>query len=319
MFDDILSDFINQIRELMYGMLCGSYNLLFDNVNGQISTIAADVSVTPANYSNWGASVYTVIRTISDDVILPIGVLIITALMCYELINAVLEKNAMHEMDSAFIFKWLLRACISVLLLSYTLDISLAIFDLGGELATSVSSKFTASASINSASFEWDTMIEDYALGLKDDTDGDGVYDMADGDTYKHSVGEVIGMALIAFICKIIFLAMWVIIEVTLVGRMIEIFLYLSIAPIPFATLTNREWGNIGTNYVRMLAALALQSVLIVMCVGMYGFIIKNLKFTTAAGYDLSSATLQLLGCSVALLTAIRGSKNFAMSIMNAH
>ena len=318
MFDDILSDFINAIREMMYGMLCGSYDLLFDNVNGQISTIAADVSVVPYKYSNWGASVYTVIKTISDDVILPIGVLIITALMCYELVNAVLEKNAMHEMDSAFIFKWLMRACISVLLLSYTLDISLAIFDLGGELATSVSSKFTASPSINSSSFEWDTMIKDFALGVEPDHNGNGKYDKADGDEYKHSVGEVIGMALIAFICKIIFLAMWVIIEVTLVGRMIEIFLYLSIAPIPFATLTNREWGNIGTNYVRMLAALALQAVLIVMCVGMYGFIIKNLKFTADTN-DLSSATLQLLGCSVALLTAIRGSKNFAMSIMNAH
>lgn len=319
MFDDIISDFIAKIREMMGEMLLGCYNALFDNVNGQISTIAADVSVTPANYSNWGASVYTVIRTISDDVILPIGVLIITALMCHELINAVLEKNAMHEMDSAFIFKWLMRACISVLLLSYTLDISLAIFDLGGELATSVSSKFTASASINSTSFEWETLVNDYVTGLSSDANGNGEYDIADHDEYEHTTGEIIGMALIALICKVIFLAMWVIIEVSLVGRMIEIFLYLSIAPIPFATLTNREWGNIGTNYVRMLAALALQSVLIVMSVGMYGYIIKNLKFTVQAGYDLSSATLQLLGCSVALLTAIRGSKNFAMSIMNAH
>lgn len=318
MFDDIISDFIEKIRELMGEMLRASYGMLFDNVNGQISTMAADVSVTPANYSNWGASVYTVIKTISDDVILPIGVLIITALMCYELINAVLEKNAMHDMDSAFIFKWLLRACISVLLLSYTLDISLAIFDLGGELATSVAGKFTESSSIDSSSFEWDTLIDDFVLGLEPDHNGNGHYDKADGDEYKHTTGEIIGMALIALICKVIFLAMWVIIEVTLVGRMIEIFLYLSIAPIPFATLTNREWGNIGTNYVRMLAALALQAVLIVMSVGMYGYIIKNLQFS-GGDTDLSAATLQLLGCSVALLTAIRGSKNFAMSIMNAH
>ena len=318
MFDDIISDFIAKIREMMGEMLLGCYSALFDNVNGQISTMAADVSVTPANYSNWGASVYTVIKTISDDVILPIGVLIITALMCYELINAVLEKNAMHDMDSAFIFKWLLRACISVLLLSYTLDISLAIFDLGGELATSVAGKFTESSSIDSSSFEWETLIDNYVKGLDEDANGNGAYDIADNDRYTHTTGEIIGMALIALICKVIFLAMWVIIEVTLVGRMIEIFLYLSIAPIPFATLTNREWGNIGTNYVRMLAALALQAVLIVMSVGMYGYIIKNLQFS-GADTDLSAATLQLLGCSVALLTAIRGSKNFAMSIMNAH
>lgn len=317
--DEMLSKFVDSIRNMMFEMLLGCYDMLFDNVNGQIATIAGDVSVVPSQYSNWGASVNTIIKTISDDVILPIGVLIITALMCYELINAVLEKNAMHEMDSAFIFKWLMRACISVLLLSYTFDISLAIFDLGGELATKVSNKFTADVSIDSSSFEWEEMIKDYVKGLDPDTNGNGVYDKGDGDAYKHSTGEIIGMALIALICKVIFLAMWVIIEVTLVGRMIEIFLYLSIAPIPFATLTNREWGNIGTNYIRMLTALALQAVLIVMCVGMYGFIIKNLKFTATAGYDLSSATLQLLACSVALLTAIRGSKNFAMSIMNAH
>lgn len=307
------------IRDMLAELLVNSYTSLFDNINGQIGTIAGDVAQVPSNFSNWGLQVNTLVKTISEDVIMPIGILIITALMCYELINAVLEKNAMHEMGSEFIFKWLMRACISVLLLSYTYDMSSAIFTLGAELATQASAKFTRSTDVDAAalgfSYVEDSLlwhyVKDFAPG--GDQNGNDQYDF--GDKYLHSAGEILGMALIAFICKIMFFAMWVIIEVSLVGRMIEIFMYLSVAPIPFATLTNREWGNIGTNYIRTLAALAFQAFLIVLCVGIYGYLIANLGNAT----DLSAATLQLLGCSIALLVGIRGSKNFAMSIFNAH
>lgn len=324
--DELLDTFVQAIREMMGDMLTASYSGLFDGVNGQIGAITGDVSVVPSKFSNWGAAVDGIVRTISEDVIMPIGILIITALMCYELINAVLEKNAMHEIGSEFIFKWLMRACISVLLLTYTYDISSAVFDLGSEIAVSASKKFTESPTVDTSSFDWDKMIYHYVHDLSRDNGREGVYDFNIDpdkcDLFEHSTGEIIGMALIAWICKIIFLVMWVIIEVTLVGRMIEIFMYLSIAPIPFATLTNREWGNIGTNYIRVLVSLAFQAVFIVMCVGIYGYLIKNLGISVtddAANVDLSTATLQLLGCSIALLVAIRGTKQFAMSIFNAH
>ncbi len=309
---------IQGIRNMLGEFLANSYSTLLDNINGQIGAISGDVSQVPSNFSNWGASVDSIVRVVSEDVIMPIGILIITALMCYELINAVLEKNAMHEMGSEFIFKWLMRACISVLLLSYTYDMSSAIFTLGAELATEASSRFVQSTDVDPDALGFnkddpDSLLHHYIWDLSFDDNGDGQYQF--GDTYAHSAGEILGMALIAWVCKIMFLAMWVIIEVTLVGRMIEIFMYLSVAPIPFATLTNREWGNIGTNYIRTLAALAFQAFLIVLCVGIYGYLIANLGTST----DLSSATLQLLGCSIALLVGIRGSKNFAMSIFNAH
>ncbi|MDE6531258.1 MAG: type IV secretion system protein [Lachnospiraceae bacterium] len=320
--DELLDTFVQAIREMMGDMLTASYSGLFDDVNGQIGAITGDVSVVPSKFSNWGAAVDGIVRTISEDVIMPIGILIITALMCYELINAVLEKNAMHEIGSEFIFKWLMRACISVLLLTYTYDISSAVFDLGSEIAVSASKKFTESPTVDTSSLDWKLMIGHYVHDFAPDGDKNGnkLYDF--GDEFAHSTGEIIGMALIAWICKLVFLVMWIVIEVTLVGRMIEIFMYLSIAPIPFATLTNREWGNIGTNYIRVLVSLAFQAVFIVMCVGIYGYLIKNLGISVtddAANVDLSTATLQLLGCSIALLVAIRGTKQFAMSIFNAH
>lgn len=315
--DELWEKIIIGIRNMLAEFLVNSYTSLFDNINGQIGTIAGDVAQVPSNFSNWGLQVNTLVKTISEDVIMPIGILIITALMCYELINAVLEKNAMHEMGSEFIFKWLMRACISVLLLSYTYDMSSAIFTLGAELATQASAKFTRSTDVDADALGFNmtegSLLWHYVRDLDPDQNQDGEYQY--GDKYVHSAGEILGMALIAYICKIVFLAMWVIIEVSLVGRMIEIFMYLSVAPIPFATLTNREWGNIGTNYIRTLAALAFQAFLIVLCVGIYGYLIANLGNAT----DLSAAMLQLLGCSVALLVGIRGSKNFAMSIFNAH
>ncbi|MCM1551452.1 MAG: CD0415/CD1112 family protein [Butyrivibrio sp.] len=315
--DELWDKIIIGIRDMLAGLLTHSYTSLFDNINGQIATISGSVTQVPSNFSHWGADVDSLVRTISEDVIMPIGILIITALMCYELINAVLEKNAMHEMGSEFIFKWLMRACISVLLLSYTYDMSSAIFTLGAELATSATAHFTEPTDVDAAALGFSaadgSLLDHYVKDLSYDEDEDGEYDF--GDKYEHSVGEILGMAMIAYICKIVFLAMWVIIEVSLVGRMIEIFMYLSVAPIPFATLTNREWGNIGTNYIRTLAALAFQAFLIVLCVGIYGYLIIKLGTAT----DLSTATLQLLGCSIALLVGIRGSKNFAMSIFNAH
>lgn len=309
--DDLINTLMGTIRMMLADLLRGSYQGLFTNVNGQVGLISSEVSQTP---NVWNATVYSVIETMSDNVITPIGVLIITALMCYELIHAVLEKNGMHDVGSEFIFQWLAKACISVLLLSMTFDMSMAIFDIGSEIAVRASGEFTDSTSVDTDFLN--TKIDDYCNGHHDEEFNAGNRDTIDWTQYNHSIGELLGMALEAFVCKLALLAMWIIIEVSLVGRMIEIFLYLSVAPIPFSTLTNREWGNIGTNYVRSLAALAFQAFFIVVCVGIYGVMIGELSVAEA---DLETATLKLLACAFALIMGIRGSKNLAMSIFNAH
>lgn len=323
--------FANMWRDI-HGMIAGwaysSLNGMFDNINGQIGVIGSDLSVTPDSYSTWGGATYLIIKTISDDVILPIGTLIITALMCYELVNAVLEKNAMHDMGSDFIFRWLMRACFSVLLLSMTFDISMAIFDLGAEIASTATGYFSTSNTLDASQFEVRSNVLDTKACIATDStltlaekelfgyyDYDSSLNYSPGDKFVNEVGELLGIAIMALVCKFVLLVCYVIVQITMISRMIEIFMYLSVAPIPFATLTNREWGPIGTNYVKSLAALALQAFFIIICVGIYSMIIGNIGTAT----DLTAAMLEAVVACVALIAGLRGSKNLAMSIMNAH
>lgn len=327
LIEGIMSSLAGWVHNMVANWAYSSLNGMFTNVNGQIGLIGSEVSATPANFSTWGLSTYAIIKTISDDVILPIGTLIITALMCYELVNAVLEKNAMHDMGSDFIFRWLMRACFSVLLLSMTFDISMAIFDLGGEIASTATSHFTTGNTLDDSQFQVRdtirnaevnvniggpyTLAETALFGYKDD-DGDS---SPDPNEWVSNVGELIGIAIMALVCRFVLLGCYIIIQITLISRMIEIFMYLSVAPIPFATLTNREWGPIGTNYIKSLAALALQAFFIVICVGIYSMIIGGIGTAT----DLTAAMLEAVVACVALIAGLRGSKNLAMSVMNAH
>lgn len=328
--EELFADMWKQVHMMLGSWAGSSLRGMFDNVNGQIGLIGSELSVTPDNYSTWGGATYLIIKTISDDVILPIGTLIITALMCYELVNAVLEKNAMHDMGSDFIFRWLMRACFSVLLLSMTFDISMAIFDLGGEIASTATGYFATGNTLDDSQFQVranfeitgcivtstyspEATLAEKALFGYYDNDGDGEYSA--GDSFVSNVGELLGIAIMALVCKFVLLVCYIIIQITLISRMIEIFMYLSVAPIPFATLTNREWGPIGTNYVKSLAALALQAFFIIICVGIYSMIIGGIGAAT----DLTAAMLEAVVACVALIAGLRGSKNLAMSIMNAH
>lgn len=323
---DLISEQINKLWAVIRGLI-GSwmrwgYEGLFDNINGQVNTIAAEVSKTPGTYNS---HINGLIEKIAENVIMPVGLLIITAIFCSEIINIVMEKNAMNEMGHEFFFRYLGKACIAVLLLSYTFDISEAIFDLGGEIASQVVSE--SSQDITASNVDIDFI-------LREDDDDPGLIQKyieetkagyvevpnktPSWDDYKHGMGELIGMALEATALRFVLLVMYVIIKISLIGRMIEIYMVLAVAPIPFATLTNREWGNIGTNYIRKLAALAFQSFFIIIAVVIYAALVTELS-AQAATLDLSSATLELVGGAIALTIAIRGSKSLSESVLGAH
>lgn len=306
------------LREIIGSWMTWGYNGLFDNINGQVVEIASEVSKTPSSYNS---TINELIQKISENVIMPIGLLIITAIFCSEIINIVMEKNAMNEMGHEFFFRYLGKACIAVLLLSYTFEISEAIFDLGGEIASQVvtsSSTYTSPDAIDIDFITKDEeggLVYDYvhkATGWTDTEKTPGMFD------YDHGMGELIGMAMEATILRFVLLIMYVIIKISIIGRMIEIYMVLSIAPIPFATLTNREWGNIGTNYIKKISALAFQSFFIILAVVIYATMVSDLS-TRAASMDLSGATLELVGGAIALTVAIRGSKTLSESVFGAH
>lgn len=253
--DSIIESLVEMINDLLKGMILTNLETMFTDVNTGVTSVADNVAQTP---ESWNGSVFSMIQTLSNDVIVPVAGIIITAVLCYELISMVTANNGFERdgEETAIFFKFIFKACIAVYLLTNTFDIVCAVFQLGSEIVNDSSSTITGATSIDVAS-TIQTMFNDQFSSM---------------DT-----GELFVFAMETFIVKFGMKIMAVCITVVLYSRMIEIYLYMSVAPIPFATLTNREWGTIGTNYVKGITALAFQGFFIMVCVGIYAAIVTDL------------------------------------------
>lgn len=240
------------IKEMLQGWVLDNLETMLTDVNTKVGSIAGEVGQTP---SSWNAGIFSMIRNLSDNVMIPIAGMIISAILCYELITMVMDKNNMHEMGSEFFFRYLIKACVAVMLLSKTFDITMAIFDVGNHIVTSASGVITGSTSLDVSS-TLQTMFNDQLSTM--------------------GIGELIGLGIETMIVSLCMKIMSVLITVVLYGRMIEIYLYISVAPVPFATLSNREWGSIGNNYIKGLCALAFQGFFIMVCVGIYSVLVSS-------------------------------------------
>ena len=234
------------------------------------------------------------IRNLSENVMIPIAGLIISAILCYELITMVMDKNNMHEVGSEFFFRYLVKACIAVMLLSKTFDITMAIFDVGNHIVTNAAGVISGSASI------------DVETTLTS---------MFNSQLSTMGIGELIGLGIETMIVSLCMKIMSVLITVILYGRMIEIYLYISVAPVPFATLSNREWGSIGNNYIKGLCALAFQGFFIMVCVGIYSALVASI----AVAGNLHTALWSVAAYTVILCFSLFKTGSLAKSVLNAH
>ena len=279
------------IKEMLQGWVMANLTGMFTDVNDKVGTIAGEVSKSP---SVWNPSIFNMIKNLSDTVVVPIAGIIITYVLCYELINMVIDKNNMHDFDTSLFFRYLFKACIAVMLLSKTSDIVMAIFDVGGHMVTQAASTITGSTSIDVEST---------------------LRSMFTSQLATMEIGELIGLGIETMLCSFCMKIMSVLITVVLFGRMIEIYLYVSVAPVPFATLTNREWGSIGTNYVKGCAALAFQGFFIMVCVGIYAALIASISVAS----NLHSALWQVMAYTVVLCFSLFKTGSLSKSIWNSH
>ena len=121
---DIIADWIKGIlRDCITGNLDGMY----DQINQQVGEVSAQVGQTPAA---WNAGVFSMIRNLSDNVVVPIAGVIITFVLTYELITMITEKNNLHDFETFMFFKWIFKAFVAVTLVTHTFDITMAIFEL---------------------------------------------------------------------------------------------------------------------------------------------------------------------------------------------
>ena len=229
---------------------------MFVEVNDKVGTIASQVGQTP---QGWNAGVFNLIQNLSQTVIVPIAGLIITFVLCYELITMVTQKNNFHEFETYNIFLWIFKAYVAIYLVTNTFNITMAVFDVGQHIVNGAAGVISGSTAVD-ASAAISTLTE-------------SLEDM--------EIGELFLLAMETLLISLTMSILSVIITVIMYGRMIEIYLYTSVAPIPFATMTNKEWGNIGNNYLKGLFALAFQGFFMLVCVGIYSVLVNAMTIST--------------------------------------
>ena len=286
----ILEKIEQAIKDLLIGWIESNLTNMFTDVNDKVGIIASEVGKTP---STWNGSIYTMIRGLSESVIVPIAGIIITFVLCYELISMITEKNNMHEMDTWMFFKWFFKAAVAIYLVTNTFDIVMAVFDIGQNVITGAGGYISGSTRI----------------------DIDATLASMQASMESMSIGELLGLSIETLLISLCLKIMSILITVILYGRMIEIYCTVSVAPIPIATMSNHEWGSIGTNYLKGLFALAFQGFLIMICVGIYAVLINNMIIAA----NIHSALFSVAAYTVILCFSLFKTGTLAKSIFNAH
>ena len=288
-------DFIwNKVTEWLKGILIGGImgNLqgLFDNVNQQVSGIAGQVGTTP---QSWNSGVYSMIRSLSDNVILPIAGVILAIVMTMELLQLVLEKNNLQSFETWIFFKWIFKTFCAILIVTNTWDIIMGIFDAAQSVVRSAAGIIRADTDIDLVQ-----VIGDLEVRLQ-----------------EMELGALLGLWFQTLFVGVTIQALSICIFVIVYGRMVEIYVVTSLAPIPMATMMNHSWGQMGHNYLRSLFALGFQAFLIIVCVAIYAVLVH----TIAVGTDVVAAIWTCIGYTVLLCFSLFKSGGVAKQIFGAH
>ena len=278
------------LKEMLVGGIMDNLSGLFDSVNDQVGEIAGNVGASPASFS---PEVFSLIRNISESVIIPIAGLILTFIACYELIQLIIEHNNLANFETWIFFKWIFKTFVAVLLVTNTWNIVMGVFDVTQSVVNQ-----SAGVIISDTSIDVTTVITDIEAKLD-----------------AMSVGGLLGLWFQSLFVGLTMKALSICIMLVVYGRMIEIYLVTSVAPIPMATMVNHEWGSMGQNYLKSLLALGFQAFLILVCVGIYAVLIQ----TIAATDDISGAIWACMGYTVLLCFTLFKTGSLAKSVFSAH
>ena len=285
----ILEQITDWLKSMIISGIMGNLSGMFDSVNQQVGQIAGDVGTTPANFS---PAVFSMIRNISESVILPIAGMVLTFIACYELIQMLIEHNNLANFETWTFFKWVFKTFLAVTLISNTFNITMAVFDVAQQVISRSGGLISGSTSVSDATLP---AMQATLEGM--------------------DLGPLLGLYLQTFVVQVTMLALSAIIFVIVYGRMVEIYLMVSLAPIPFATFGNHEQSHTGQNYLRSLFALGFQGFLIMICVGIYAVLIQNLSFSD----NIISSIWGVLGYTVLLAFTLFKTGSLAKSVFAAH
>ena len=286
----ILADWLTDwLKEILIEGIMGNLTGLFDTVNTRVGEIAVQVGTTPAA---WNAGVFSLIRQLSETVILPIAGLVLTFVATYELIQLLVEKNNLHDLDYWIFFKWIFKTACAILVLSNTFNIVNAVFDVSQSVIARAGGVIQGSTDITP------TMLDNLEATLE-----------------TMGIGSLLGLFMQSLLIHVTMWALNIIIFVIVYGRMLEIYMMTSLAPIPVATLANREVGSMGQNYLKSLFAVGFQGLLILLCVGIYAVLVQSIATTG----DPIGAIWSCVGYTVLLAFMLFKTGSIAKSIFSAH
>lgn len=285
----IIDSIVEWLKELLVTGIMSNLTSTFDSVNAQVGQIATEVGMTPSAFS---PAIFNMIKNLSENVIMPIAGLLLTFIACYELIQLVISHNNLANFETWIFFKWVFKTFVAVTLITNTMNITMAVFDVAHHVVSQAGGIITGSTAIDASTLA--TM---------------------QSNLEAMEVGELLGIFLMSFIVQFLVYILSALIFVIVYARMIEIYLMVSLAPLPFATFGNKEQSMIGQNYLRSLFALGFQGFLIMVCVGIYAVLIQSIAFSS----DIIGSLWGVVGYTVLLAFTLFKTGSVAKSVLHAH
>ena len=288
--DFIWNSITDWLKEVLVSGIVSNLSGMFDSTNEQIGEIAGQVGLTP---QAWNSCIFNMIQNLSNNVILPLAGAILAIVMTLELIQLITDRNNLNDVDTWMFFKWVFKSAAAVLIVSNTWTIVMGIFDAAQSVVNGA-----AGVMIGNTSIDISSVVTDLESRLM-----------------EMDVGPLLGLWFQSLFVGICTWAITICIFIVIYGRMIEVYLVTSVAPIPMATMGNREWGQMGQNYLRTLFALGFQAFLIMVCVAIYSVLVQNISVST----DISTAIWTCMGYTVLLCFCLFKTSSLARSVFNAH
>ena len=288
---DFLWDAITQwLKEILVSGIMSNLSGMFDGVNEKIGGIAAQVGTTP---QAWNASIFHMVQSLSENVVLPVAGVILAFVMTLELVQILVDKNNFHDIETVVFFKWIFKTACAILIVSNTWTIVMGIFDVAQGVVNQASGIIVGDTSIDISSIMPDMEARLQAMEL----------------------GPLFGLWFQSLFVGITMWALTICIFIITYGRMLEIYLVTSMAPIPMAAMLGREWGGIGQNYLKSLFALGFQAFLIMVCVAIYAVLVQNISVSN----DISAAIWTCMGYTVLLCFTLFKTGSLSKSLFAAH
>lgn len=288
--DILLDELTKWIKEMLVNGIISNLSGLFDSVNSQIGDISVQVGQTP---QGWNSGIFNMIKTLSENVMIPIAGVILAFVMTLELIQMIVDRNNMHDIDTFMFFKWSFKSAAATLIVTNTWNIVMGVFDMAQSVVSQAAGIISSDTAIDISSVATDM----------------------ESRLMEMDLGSLLGLWLQSLIIGITMWALTICIFIVIYGRMIEIYLVTSVAPIPMATMMGKEWGGMGQSYIRSLFALGFQAFLIIVCVAIYAVLIQNI----ATSDDIIKAIWNCMGYTVLLCFTLFKTGSLAKSVFNAH